>query len=76
LYHGTLGAVPAPRVSVIVPTRDRLEPLRRCVDALKRQSLGAELEIVVVRDGGGAPVESVLPQLPGVRHREAIARRG
>jgi glycosyltransferase involved in cell wall biosynthesis len=44
-----------PRVTVVVPTRDRLGSLRRCVSALRRQSLGDALEIVVVQDGGDQP---------------------
>jgi GT2 family glycosyltransferase len=41
------------RVSIVIPTYDRLEELRRVVTAVKDQKrpLGAELEIVVVDDG-------------------------
>ena len=42
-------------MTVVVPTRDRLDSLRRCVSALQRQSLGDELEILVVQDGGDQP---------------------
>ena len=42
-------------MTVVVPTRDRLDSLRRCVSALQRQSLGDALEIVVVQDGGDQP---------------------
>jgi GT2 family glycosyltransferase len=40
-----------PRVTVIVPTRERRESLRACLRALARQTLGAALQIVVVHDG-------------------------
>ncbi|HEY6729712.1 MAG TPA: glycosyltransferase [Solirubrobacterales bacterium] len=40
-----------PRVSVVVPTRDRPEALRRCLAALEAQSLS--VEIVIVEDGEG-----------------------
>lgn len=40
-------------ISVVVPTRDRPQALARCLAALARQS-AAELEVIVVDDGGGA----------------------
>ena len=39
-----------PAISVVVPTRDRPEPLARCLAALEAQTVG-DLEIVVVDDG-------------------------
>lgn len=41
----------APAVSVVVPTRDRPELLRRCLAALAKQTI--PVEIVVVEDAGG-----------------------
>jgi GT2 family glycosyltransferase len=40
-----------PRVSVVVPTRERPEPLRRCLAALEKQTV--PVEVVVVEDGEG-----------------------
>lgn len=40
------------RVTVIVPTRDRPQSLKRTLDALSRQSLGDAIEVLVVQDGG------------------------
>lgn len=40
-----------PRVSVVVPTRDRPQLLRRCLTALETQTL--PVEVVVVEDGEG-----------------------
>jgi GT2 family glycosyltransferase len=40
-----------PRVSVVVPTRDRPQLLKRCLAALGAQTL--PVEVVVVEDGGG-----------------------
>ncbi|HVD40376.1 MAG TPA: glycosyltransferase [Solirubrobacterales bacterium] len=40
-----------PRISVVVPTRGRPEPLRRCVQALEAQTV--PVEIVVVEDTEG-----------------------
>src|SRR5436190_13244656 len=40
-----------PRVSVVVPTRDRPELLRRCLGALEAQTL--PVEVVVIEDSEG-----------------------
>jgi GT2 family glycosyltransferase len=40
----------SPRISVVVPTRDRPEPLKRCLAALEAQTV--PVEIVVVEDEG------------------------
>ncbi len=39
---------PAPRVSLIVPTRDRVELLRTCVESILDRSTYPELDVVVV----------------------------
>jgi GT2 family glycosyltransferase len=63
----------APRVTVIVPTRDRPESLERTLDALARQTLGDSVEVLVVQDGGhdvhgplvaGSPHARVIRQDP------------
>lgn len=47
-----------PRVSVIVPTHDRVGPLERCLAALAGSDLPAdEFEVVVVDDGSAEDVE-------------------
>jgi glycosyltransferase involved in cell wall biosynthesis len=43
-----------PRVSVIVPTRERREQLRSCLAALAEQTLVEDLEVIVVDDVHGA----------------------
>ena len=43
-----------PRISVVVPTRDRPLALARCLDALDAQSVADQLEILVVDDGSVA----------------------
>jgi len=40
-----------PWISVVVPTRDRPESLRRCLDALAAQTVLDKLEVIVVDDG-------------------------
>src|SRR5262245_36973867 len=49
-----------PLVSVIVPTRNRLKSLRRCLDALAHQRLPrTDFEVIVVDDGGTERIEEV-----------------
>ena len=48
-------------VSVVVPTRDRPDRLRRLLAALREQTLGKDrFEVIVVADGAGEPTLSVL----------------
>lgn len=42
---------PAPRVSVIIPTRDRVDMLRRCVGSILARSTYPDFELVVVDNG-------------------------
>jgi GT2 family glycosyltransferase len=42
-----------PRLSVVVPTRDRPRQLRDCLAALGRSEAASSLEVVVADDGGG-----------------------
>ena len=53
----------------MVPTRDRAEPLRRCLDALAAQTVLDQLEVIVVDDGSvdGDAVEGVVGGYPFVR---------
>jgi GT2 family glycosyltransferase len=54
----------APLCSVVVPTRQRPEQLMRCLDALARLDYPRDrLEVIVVDDGGGASLESLLAPL-------------
>jgi GT2 family glycosyltransferase len=50
-----------PRISVIIPTLDRPEQLRRCLESLAHQSLRPhEYEVIVVDDGGSRPLNDVV----------------
>jgi len=42
-----------PRISVVVPTRDRPELLQRCLGALERQTVPVEIVVVEDREGRG-----------------------
>jgi len=44
-----------PRVAVIVPTRDRLELLRPCLEGVLRRSTYAPLELIVIDNGSVEP---------------------
>ena len=64
-----MAAVAAPEISVVVPTRNRPESLRRCLAALAAQSVGDQLEVVVVDDGSDEAelVESIVREAPGAQ---------
>jgi glycosyltransferase involved in cell wall biosynthesis len=52
--------------SVIVPTYRRTEPLKRLLAALVRQDFPAsKFEVLIVDDGGGAPVEDLVSPYAG-----------
>ena len=67
---------------MIVPTRDRPASLERCLAALSAQTLGAQLEVIVVDDGSIASEEvaALVARHPGARlilqngHGPAAAR--
>lgn len=52
-----------PRVDVVVPTYNRPERLRRCLEALARQSF-RDLHVIVVDDGSSPPVAPALAEEP------------
>ncbi len=47
-----------PAVSVIIPTRDRPDPLRRALRSIQEQTF-RDVEVIVVNDGG-SPVEAIV----------------
>lgn len=61
--------MPAPEVSVVVPTRDRPAALERCLAALSAQTGVGALEIVVVDDGSRAAAEvaRIVARFPAAR---------
>jgi hypothetical protein len=46
---------PAPRVSLLIPTRDRVDLLQPCVESLRERTDYPDLEIVVVDNGSTDP---------------------
>lgn len=47
--------VPAPKVSLVIPTRDRVDLLRMCVDSILERSTYPDYEILVVDNGSVEP---------------------
>src|SRR5689334_10729991 len=69
-----------PRVSVVVPTRNRPRELQRCLEALVAQRCGDfDFEVIVVDDGSDpvyqAEVDSLQKRFPAVRF-ERVAHGG
>jgi glycosyltransferase involved in cell wall biosynthesis len=62
-------------ISVVVPTRDRPDALRRCLDALSAQTVLDRLEVVVVDDGSHA-ADEVAAASAGHAHVRLIRRAG
>lgn len=60
---------PGPRsVSIVIPTCDRPEDLRRCLASVTAQSTGLELEVIVVDNRpGSAATREVVRDFPSVR---------
>lgn len=55
-----------PSLSIIIPVRDRLEELKRCLNSITHQNYSGQLEVVVVDDGSKEPVnqqsiDAILP---------------
>ena len=63
-------AKPAPRVSVVVVSHNRVDLLRRCLAALERSEGRDRLQIIVVENGstdGSADLDSEFPNLQWIR---------
>src|SRR5690606_35343292 len=61
---------PAPRVSLLVPTRDRAELLRTCVESLLERTDYPDFEVVVI-DNGSSEADA-LDYLDLLRHRSGV----
>jgi GT2 family glycosyltransferase len=60
-------ATTRPRVSVIIPTRNRADKLARCLDSVYKSDCG-EIEVVVVDDASEAPVSAIFSgKFPNIR---------
>lgn len=64
-----VGEGPLPRVSIIVPTRNRLDLLQVCIEGLARTAY-PDFEVIVVDNGSDDPATlNYLAKLDPVRHR-------
>ncbi|MEN1929606.1 glycosyltransferase family 2 protein [Luteimonas sp. MJ250] len=61
---------PAPRVSVIIPTRDRVDLLRQCVESILALSTYPDIELLVVDNGSVEP--AALDYLAGLESRPRV----
>ena len=61
-----------PLVSVVIPTRDRLDLLCRAMNSVLDQDLADDLEILVVFDGDDPGAQLPGAQLPGARPGRAV----
>lgn len=59
--------VGSPRVSVVIPTRDRVELLRQCVESIESKSTYRNYEIVIVDNASSEP--AALNYLAATPHR-------
>ena len=65
------------RVTIVIPTRDRLDLLQPCVESLYRHAAGAEFELIVVDNGSGAAdARAFLDQLSREPDRRVVRRPG
>ncbi len=60
---------PRPRVSIIMPTRDRADLLRTCISSIEKRSSYHDYEIIVVDNGSSEPDALRYFEKIGSRHR-------
>jgi GT2 family glycosyltransferase len=54
-YRVRLAISGSPRVSVVVPTRDRVDVLRRCLESIEQRTAYPHLELIVVDNDNRSP---------------------
>ena len=62
--------VPAPRVTIVVPTYGKLDYTARCLRALQASGDSASFEVLVLEDASGDADMTVLRDVPGLRYHE------
>ena len=67
--HWPLPSVP-PKVSIVIPTRDRVELLRTCIESIRHKTTWPNYEIVIVDNQSSQP--EALDYLQSLRGRERI----
>lgn len=80
IEHGTAGwrirhalPAPAPKVSIVIPTRDRVELLRACVESIRSRTAYPDFEIVIVDNDTRDPAaRAYLDELAGSRAARVV----
>ena len=54
-YHVRVDIIDEPHVAIVIPTRDRLDLLRRCIESVERRSTYANWSITVIDNGSTDP---------------------
>lgn len=67
-------SMPAPKVSVIVPTRDRVDLLRQCVESVLRRSTYPDLELIVVDNNSVEPATAAYFEALAAEPRVTVLR--
>jgi len=62
--------VPAPRVTIVVPTYGKLDYTARCLRALQASGDTASFEVLVLEDASGDAEMTALRDVPGLRYHE------
>ena len=63
-------AVPAPRVSIVIPTYGKADYTARCLHSLQQAGAHASFEVLVLEDASGDPAMTPLRDVPGLRYHE------
>jgi glycosyltransferase involved in cell wall biosynthesis len=70
-------SLPAPSISVLIPTFERARELRLCLEGFRSQTLAAEeFEVIVVDDGSSCDLEPVVAAVPELRLEFRRAEHG
>ena len=65
-YHVRLAISDTPHVGIVIPTRDRVDLLRACIESIESRSTYANWSITIVDNGSADP--ATLAYLAGTRH--------
>lgn len=68
--------VPAPRVTIVVPTYGKLDYTARCLRALQASGDAASFEVLVLEDASGDAGMTALRDVPGLRYHENAENLG
>jgi glycosyltransferase involved in cell wall biosynthesis len=68
---------PAPLVSIIIPMRDRVNLLKRCLDGIRQRTDYEQIEVIVVDNGSTErPAQEFLTRLRSEQRTQVLDERG